>query len=154
MNLTSFLPKPFTMTCGNWEITSPVPTVEAGKLITAFQAMQAEQARRIDAGEPPLNDSEVEGIPTSFDELAPIVLGAEQVTALEADGCPPAYIHSAAFAAVIYWANGGSEAAVAAYLATIDAAGRDAKNTLDQAFKDAAPKARTRKPSKNGRRTA
>ena len=86
MNLTSFLPKPFTMTCGAWEITSPVPTVEAGKLITAFQAMQAEQARRIDAGEPPLNDSEVEGIPTNFDELAPIVLGAEQVTALEADG--------------------------------------------------------------------
>ena len=153
MKLDAYLPKPFTMTCGDWEITSPVPTVHAGKIVTAFQAMQAEQARRIDAGEPLLTEEDVDGIPQTLDELSPIILGETQVDRLLNDGCPPAYVNSAAFAAVIYWANGASEQAVAAYMAGLNTAAEDAQATLDAIYQTAVPKAQTPSPSQTGQPT-
>ena len=63
LNLTTYLPTPFEMVCGKWTITSPVPTVETGKLITLFHQIEAEQARRAEAGEAPLIEEHVDGWP-------------------------------------------------------------------------------------------
>ena len=116
LNLTTYLPTPFEMVCGKWTITSPVPTVETGKLITLFHQIEAEQARRAEAGEAPLIEEHIDGWPTTHEEVARLVLSDAEYDRLIDDGCPPAFIITAANCALIYWANGASEAAVSLYL--------------------------------------
>lgn len=115
IDLTTYLPQPLTMNAGEWTITSPVPTVHTGKLITAFQAIQAEQARRATTGEPPLEDTHPDGFPDTVDDLARLMLGTSEYQRLIDADCPYSYIINAATAALIYWANGANEEAVHLY---------------------------------------
>lgn len=147
VNLTQYLPKPFEMIAGEWTITSPVPTVATGKIIAAFQARQAEQFRRTQAGEPPLVDEPIEGWPDTLEGLARMLLGDAEYERLADGGCPLDYIVNAATAALIYWANGGSEDAVIGYHEQLRQIAADGEQ-------GARPKAKTRRPSKSGRTTA
>lgn len=115
IDLTQYLPKALEMRAGEWTITSPVPSVETGKVISAFQALQAEQARRAENGEPLLEESVVEGFPETSEGLARLLLGDGEYERLVGAGCPFAYVLNAATAALVYWANGGSEEAVYLY---------------------------------------
>lgn len=143
-NLTPYLAQPFEMQAGDWTITSPVPTVRAGKLMAAFQELQAEQFRRAEAGEPPADTIEIPGWPSDDEGFARLMLGDAEYERLEKENCPGQYIINASMAALYYWANGGSEAAVTFYNEAITDQLEHAKAT--------APKAETRKRSKNGRR--
>lgn len=109
LNLTSYLPKPFEMEADRWTITSPVPSARVGKLIAGFQALQAEQFRRANAGEPLLNTETIDGWPEDFEDVTDMVLGARQVQELKDDGCPPTFLFIATWGAIAYWANGGDE---------------------------------------------
>ncbi|MCD4558224.1 hypothetical protein [Schaalia sp. lx-100] len=145
LDLTAYLPQPFHMKADKWEITSPVPSVETGKLITGFQALQAEQFRRAQAGEEPLVTDTIPGWPTTLQEQADLVLGAGEYERLTNEGCPPAFIEAALLSAIVYWGNGASEEAVHFY--------QDALREQRKTENSARPKAKTRKPSKNGRPT-
>ncbi|QPK81114.1 hypothetical protein G7Y41_08755 [Schaalia sp. ZJ405] len=148
LDLTTYLPKPFEMKADRWTITSPVPNVETGKMITAFQSLQAEQFRRAQAGEDPLLTDTIPGWPETLEEQADLVLGGGEYERLTQDGCPPAFIEAALLSAIVYWANGGSEDAVLFYQNALQ---EQKENPHEE---DAHPKAPTRKPSKNGRPTA
>lgn len=148
VNLSHYMPEPFEMQVApDLTITSPVPSVAAGKLIASYQAVSAEQSRRASAGEPLLSGDEaiVPGWPDTTEQLARIVLGDAEWERLISINAPEMFIVQASTCAVIYWANGGSEAAVRMYL--------DA--TFGESDETPAPKGnRAQRRSKNGRPTA
>lgn len=120
----SYLSKPWTMTCGEWEIVSPPPTVETMKIVSALLAVQAKAADAAENGET-LNVDDFAGIiDQSDDELMGMMIG--NLDELTAKGCPADVIKHATVCAMQYWAYGGSEAAVQMYLLAIDSvAGED-----------------------------
>lgn len=117
MKIGAYLPKPFQMEVSpDLTITSPVPSVAAGKAIAAYQAVQQEQYRRVVAGEPKLEAETIPGWPETSEELARLVLGDQEWERLDALNVPEAFIVQATMCAVIYWGNGESEDAVRMYL--------------------------------------
>ncbi|WP_276670285.1 hypothetical protein [Schaalia cardiffensis] len=92
-------------------------------------------------------DEPIEGWPNTLEGLARMLLGNTEYERLADGGCPLDYIINAATAALIYWANGGSEDAVIGYHEQL----HQIATTSEQG---AHPKAKTRRPSKNGQTTA
>lgn len=117
MKIGAYLPTPFQMEVSpDLTITSPVPSVAAGKVIAAYQAVQQEQYRRVVAGEPKLEAETIPGWPETSEELARLVLGDDEWQRLNDLNVPEAFIVQATMCAVIYWGNGESEDAVRMYL--------------------------------------
>lgn len=145
LDLTDYLPPSFVMTAGNLALTSPAPSVQTGKLLAAYMEIQAEQGRRAQAGQPPLETIDVQGWPETTEELARLMFGDREYERAVAASYPEVFIDQAATCAVIYWANGASEGAVKLYLAAIVGTDTIRKERT-------APKGP--RPSKSGPRTA
>lgn len=148
MKISAYLPKPFELEVSpDLTITSPVPSVATGKILSGFQELQSEQARRVAAGEPmvPADETKIPGWPETTEGLARLVLGDQEWERLDGLNVPEAFIFQASMCAVVYWVNGGSEEAVQLYLDAIT--GKD--------ITPAAPKGnRAQRRSKSGRATA
>lgn len=113
LDLTKYAPyEPLTLKIGDWEITSPVPNTRTGLLIQKFlDRVGAEAAGTAQ------DDIEIEGWPETTEELSKMLLGEAEYERLAASDCPASYIFLATQAALIYWSNGGNEAAVEMFLA-------------------------------------
>lgn len=113
LDLTKYAPyEPLTLKIGDWEITSPVPNTRTGLLIQKFlDRVGAEAAGTAQ------DDIEIEGWPETTEELSKMLLGEAEYDRLAASDCPASYIFLATQAALIYWSNGGNEAAVEMFLA-------------------------------------
>lgn len=162
MDISGFLSKPFEMKVSpDLTITSPVPSVATGKILTAYREISAEQARRINAGETILTEEEraIPGWPDTTEGLARLALGDDEWERLVGLGAPEEFIVQASMCAVVFWGSGGwnvipegeyegehaGEAAVQLYLEAISG-----KTTAP-----AAPKGnRAQRLSKNGQRSA
>lgn len=113
LDLTKYAPyEPLTLKIGDWEITSPVPNTRTGLLIQKFlDRVGAEAAGTAQ------DDIEIEGWPETTEELSKILLGEAEYERLANSDCPASYIFLATQAALIYWSNGGNEAAVEMFIA-------------------------------------
>lgn len=113
LDLTKYAPyEPLTLKIGDWEITSPVPNTRTGLLIQKFlDRVGAEAAGTAQ------DDIEIEGWPETTEELSKMLLGEAEYDRLANSDCPASYIFLATQAALIYWSNGGNEAAVEMFLA-------------------------------------
>jgi len=113
LDLTKYAPyEPFTLKIGDWEITSPVPNTRTGLLIQKFLERVGAEAAGTAQGE-----IEIDGWPETNEELSKMLLGEAEYERLAASDCPASYIFLATQAALIYWSNGGSEAAVELFMA-------------------------------------
>lgn len=118
---SQYFAKPFEMTSGEWTINSPAPTLNTGKVLTAFAEVQGLALDAVEAGEQLQVEQVKKLLPQTDVELMHLVLGKEQVEELTERGCPAEVLLHAAMCATYYWAYGGSEAAVEMYLASFAA---------------------------------
>lgn len=113
LDLTKYAPyEPLTLKIGDWEITSPVPNTRTGLLIQKFLERVGDEAAGNVQGE-----IEIEGWPETNEELSKMLLGEAEYDRLAASDCPVSSIFLATQAALIYWSNGGNEAAVEMFMA-------------------------------------
>ena len=113
LDLTKYAPyEPLTLKIGDWEITSPVPNTRTGLLIQKFLERVGDEAAGNVQGE-----IEIDGWPETNEELSKMLLGEAEYDRLAASDCPASYIFLATQAALIYWSNGGNEAAVEMFIA-------------------------------------
>ena len=113
LDLTKYAPyEPLTLKIGDWEFTSPVPNTRTGLLIQKFLERVGDEAAGNVQGE-----IEIDGWPETNEELSKMLLGEAEYDRLAASDCPASYIFLATQAALIYWSNGGSEAAVEMFIA-------------------------------------
>ena len=113
LDLTKYAPyEPLTLKIGDWEITSPVPNTRTGLLIQKFlERVGAEAAGNVQG------EIEIDGRPETNEELTRMLLAEAEYDCLANSDCPASYIFLATQAALIYWSNGGSEAAVELFMA-------------------------------------
>ena len=113
LDLTKYAPyEPLTLKIGDWEITSPVPNTRTGLLIQKFLERVGAEAAGTALGE-----IEIDGWPETNEELSKMLLGEAEYERLAASDCPASFIFLATQAALIYWSNGGNEAAVELFMA-------------------------------------
>ena len=113
LDLTKYAPyEPLTLKIGDWEFTSPVPTTRTGLIIQKFLERVGNEAAGNVQGE-----IEIEGWPETNEELSKMLLGEAEYDRLANSDCPASYIFLATQAALIYWSNGGNEAAVEMFIA-------------------------------------
>nr|DAM33442.1 MAG TPA: hypothetical protein [Caudoviricetes sp.] len=113
LDLTKYAPyEPLTLKIGDWEITSPVPNTRTGLLIQKFlERVGAEAAGTAQ------DEIEIDGWPETNEELSKMLLGEAEYERLANSDCPAPFIFLATQAALIYWSNGGNEAAVELFMA-------------------------------------
>ena len=113
LDLTKYAPyEPLTLKIGDWEFTSPVPNTRTGLIIQKFlDRVGAEAAGTAQ------DDIEIDGWPETTEELSKMLLGEAEYERLANSDCPASYIFLATQAALIYWSNGGNEAAVEMFIA-------------------------------------
>lgn len=113
LDLTKYAPyEPLTLKIGDWEITSPVPNTRTGLIIQKFlERVGAEAAGTAQ------DEIEIDGWPETNEELSKMLLGEAEYDRLAASDCPASFIFLATQAALIYWSNGGNEAAVEMFIA-------------------------------------
>lgn len=113
LDLTKYAPyEPLTLKIGDWEFTSPVPNTRTGLLIQKFLDRVGDEAAGNSQGE-----IEIEGWPETNEELSKMLLGKAEYDRLANSDCPASFIFLATQAALIYWSNGGNEAAVELFMA-------------------------------------
>lgn len=113
LDLTKYAPyEPLTLKIGDWEFTSPVPNTRTGLLIQKFLDRVGDEAAGNAHGE-----IEIDGWPETNEELSKMLLGEAEYERLANSDCPASYIFLATQAALIYWSNGGNEAAVEMFIA-------------------------------------
>lgn len=113
LDLTKYAPyEPLTLKIGDWEITSPVPNTRTGLLIQKFLDRVGDEAAGTAQGE-----IAIDGWPETNEELSKMLLGEAEYERLASSDCPASYIFLATQAALIYWSNGGNEAAVEMFIA-------------------------------------
>lgn len=113
LDLTKYAPyEPLTLKIGDWEITSPVPNTRTGLIIQKFLERVGDEAAGNVRGE-----IEIDGWPETNEELSKMLLGEAEYERLANSDCPASYIFLATQAALIYWSNGGNEAAVEMFIA-------------------------------------
>ena len=146
-NLTAYLPKPRTINVGDWTLVSPVPSVEVGKTLTAYQAALATATQRtIDSGNA---DKATEYTVEALNEagldpdlnLTGLLLDKNTVDAAVKAGIPAVVLDMAVQYAFTYWIM-GAEAAEALV---------KAEYGVDEKSNTSAPKGRKR--SKSGKST-
>ena len=117
MDLTQYMPTPFTIEYGPHRLTSPVPTVKAGKLIKAITEYQMEAARKAADGEeaptPP------EQLNLTDDEAGVLLFGEQEWGRVDAENMPALFAQYAIIAAQAYWAAGGNIEAAEAYIQAV-----------------------------------
>lgn len=113
LDLTKYAPyEPLTLKIGDWEFTSPVPNTRTGLIIQKFLDRVGDEA----AGTAQ-DEVEIDGWPETTEELSKMLLGEAEYERLANSDCPASYIFLATQAALIYWSNGGNEAAVEMFIA-------------------------------------
>ena len=113
LDLTKYAPyEPLTLKIGDWEFTSPVPNTRTGLIIRKFLERVGDEAAGNVQGE-----IEIEGWPETNEELSKMLLGEAEYERLANSDCPASFIFLATQAALIYWSNGGNEAAVEMFIA-------------------------------------
>lgn len=113
LDLTKYAPyEPLTLKIGDWEITSPVPNTRTGLIIQKFLERVGDEAAGTTQGE-----IEIDGWPETNEELSKMLLGEAEYERLANSDCPASFIFLATQAALIYWSNGGNEAAVELFMA-------------------------------------